>query len=214
MSALRKHATYANVMATIAVFLALGGGAYAALKLPANSVGSKQLRKRAVTPTKVAPATVALFKGQKGDKGDKGDSGPQGAQGPQGEQGAQGVQGVQGIQGIQGAPGPSNAYFNATTTGQSSVSISAGDYVLLGQCAFSSTNGAPISDTQTFSSSSTGDLGGSNVTVPANGEAEATGNAAVHLAQGTTMYNNCSIGLNNSVARNALTAIKVGTLTP
>jgi hypothetical protein len=35
-------------MATIAVFLALGGGAYAALKLPKNSVGPKQIKPNAV----------------------------------------------------------------------------------------------------------------------------------------------------------------------
>ena len=35
-------------MATIAVFVALGGGAYAAVKLPKNSVGPKQIAKNAV----------------------------------------------------------------------------------------------------------------------------------------------------------------------
>src|SRR3954465_14056474 len=59
-------------MATIAVFIALGGASYAAITLPKNSVGSKQLKKKAVTPKKVAPKTVKLFKGQKGDKGDRG----------------------------------------------------------------------------------------------------------------------------------------------
>jgi hypothetical protein len=43
---IRGQVTYANVMATIAVFLAMGGGAYAALK--ANSVGSKQIKPNAV----------------------------------------------------------------------------------------------------------------------------------------------------------------------
>ena len=35
--------TYANVMATVAVFIAIGGGAYAA-GLAKNSVGSKQIK--------------------------------------------------------------------------------------------------------------------------------------------------------------------------
>jgi hypothetical protein len=35
-------------MATIAVFLGLGGGAYAALTLPKNSIGPKQIKKNAV----------------------------------------------------------------------------------------------------------------------------------------------------------------------
>ena len=40
-------------MATIAVFIALGGGAYAATHLKKNSVGTKQLKKNAVTGAKV-----------------------------------------------------------------------------------------------------------------------------------------------------------------
>jgi hypothetical protein len=73
-----EQLTYANVMATAAVFLALGGGAYAAFKLPNHSVGSKQLKSGAVTPPKIAQSAITLFKGQKGDKGDKGDQGPVG----------------------------------------------------------------------------------------------------------------------------------------
>jgi hypothetical protein len=40
----RRHLTFANVLSVIAVFIALGGGAYAAVKLKANSVGSKQVK--------------------------------------------------------------------------------------------------------------------------------------------------------------------------
>jgi hypothetical protein len=43
LSRLRRHITYANVMATIAVFLAMGGGAYA-LSLPNNSVRSRHIK--------------------------------------------------------------------------------------------------------------------------------------------------------------------------
>ncbi len=35
--------TYANVVATVALFVALGGSSYAALELPANSVGQRQI---------------------------------------------------------------------------------------------------------------------------------------------------------------------------
>ena len=44
---LRPRITYANVMATLAMFIALGGGAYA-VTVPRNSVGSAQLKKNAV----------------------------------------------------------------------------------------------------------------------------------------------------------------------
>ena len=53
MGSLRGKLTYANVMATIAVFVALGGASYAAVKLPTNSVGTKQLKKNAVNGAKV-----------------------------------------------------------------------------------------------------------------------------------------------------------------
>ena len=45
--------TYANVMATVAVFIALGGTSYA-LTLPRNSVGAAQIRARAVRCVRVA----------------------------------------------------------------------------------------------------------------------------------------------------------------
>jgi hypothetical protein len=50
--------TYANVMATTAVFIALGGGAYAAIKLPANSVGTKQIKKNGVRGADLASGAV------------------------------------------------------------------------------------------------------------------------------------------------------------
>lgn len=47
------HSTYANVVATVALFVALGGGAYAATQLPAKSVGTRQIKDGAVTPSKL-----------------------------------------------------------------------------------------------------------------------------------------------------------------
>jgi hypothetical protein len=55
---MRPRLTYANVMATIAVFIAFGGVSYAAIKLPKNSVGTKQLKKNAVTGTKVKDGSL------------------------------------------------------------------------------------------------------------------------------------------------------------
>ena len=84
---MRRRLTYANVIATLALFLALNVGAYAAFKLPPNSVGSAQLKNKAVTPKKVSPAALKLFRGKKGEKGPqgaKGLPGPAGAQGPGG----------------------------------------------------------------------------------------------------------------------------------
>ncbi len=54
MRRIQSSLTYANVVATLALFIALGGASYAAVKLPKNSVGPDQLRKNAVTSSKVA----------------------------------------------------------------------------------------------------------------------------------------------------------------
>ena len=48
ISAARRHLTFANVMSVIAVFIALGGASYAAINLPKDSVGTKQLKKKSV----------------------------------------------------------------------------------------------------------------------------------------------------------------------
>ncbi len=59
MSPLRRHLTYANVVATLALFLVLSGGAaYAAAKLDKNSVGTKQLKNGAVTTAKLKNGSV------------------------------------------------------------------------------------------------------------------------------------------------------------
>lgn len=48
----------AMIVACVALFVALGGTSYAAIVLPANSVGTKQLKKSAVTGVKVKNATL------------------------------------------------------------------------------------------------------------------------------------------------------------
>jgi hypothetical protein len=63
---MRPKLTYANVMATIAVFIALGGASYAALKVPRNGVGAKQLKKNAVTTAKLKREAVTAAKVRKG----------------------------------------------------------------------------------------------------------------------------------------------------
>ena len=50
-----------NLIAYLALtmsFLALGGGAYAALSLPPNSVGARQIRNHSITPVKFDPSTI------------------------------------------------------------------------------------------------------------------------------------------------------------
>jgi hypothetical protein len=59
---MRRRLTFANITALVALFLALCGGSYAAVFLPANSVGAKQLKNGAVTANKLAPSAVTANK--------------------------------------------------------------------------------------------------------------------------------------------------------
>lgn len=56
---MRHPFSYANVVSTLCLFILLGGGAYAATKLPKNSVGSSQLKKNAVTGAKIKAGAVS-----------------------------------------------------------------------------------------------------------------------------------------------------------
>jgi hypothetical protein len=58
MRSFRPRLTYANVVSTLCLFLVLGGGAWAATKLPKNSVGTKQLKANAVTGAKVKDGSL------------------------------------------------------------------------------------------------------------------------------------------------------------
>ncbi len=58
MKSARRHLSYANVISTICLFILLGGGAYAAAKLPAKSVGTAQLKAGAVTGAKIKNGTI------------------------------------------------------------------------------------------------------------------------------------------------------------
>jgi hypothetical protein len=54
----RKHLSFANVTSMLALFIALGGSAYAAAQLPVNSVGKSQIRSSAVGKSEAARNAV------------------------------------------------------------------------------------------------------------------------------------------------------------
>ena len=59
MKHFRSRLTYANVVSSVALFLALGGAtAYAVNQLPPKSIGAKQLRPGAVTADKIRKNAV------------------------------------------------------------------------------------------------------------------------------------------------------------
>jgi hypothetical protein len=88
----RHHVTAGNVLATLALFVALGGTGYAAVKLPKDSVGSTQLRRNAVTSTKVKDRSLrqrdvssSELAALRGAAGSTGATGARGARGDRGD---------------------------------------------------------------------------------------------------------------------------------
>ncbi len=59
---IRARLTYSNVLATLAIFLAIGGGTFAIAALKKNSVGKKQLKKGAVVTKKVKDGAITEAK--------------------------------------------------------------------------------------------------------------------------------------------------------
>ena len=106
MRLLARHLR-SNAVAYLAIFVALGGTSYAAVAIPNNSVGNKQLKKDAVDTKKVKRGSLLRddFKSGQLPAGATGVDGIQGEKGLQGGQGLKGDQGDKGPGGDQGAPG-------------------------------------------------------------------------------------------------------------
>jgi hypothetical protein len=98
-SAIRKRVTPATVIATLALVMAMTGGAYAAGRYVITS------------PKQIKPSVLASLKGKTGTPGPGGPTGPAGAgtAGPQGPAGPTGATGPAGETGPAGAPGKDGA---------------------------------------------------------------------------------------------------------
>ncbi|MBN9621704.1 MAG: hypothetical protein J0H06_01945, partial [Actinobacteria bacterium] len=60
MSRIRKHLTYANVIATLALVLVVGGGsASAASQYGKETIGSRAIKKESIGPGKLTKAAKA-----------------------------------------------------------------------------------------------------------------------------------------------------------
>lgn len=84
------------VVSVLALFVALGGVATAAVDLPWNSVGNEQLKWSAVDSSKVANRSLKAIDFAQGQlpRGEQGDRGAKGAKGEKGEAGARGPAGA------------------------------------------------------------------------------------------------------------------------
>jgi hypothetical protein len=105
MSAARARLSFANVVSIMALFVALGGTAWA---ISANTVGSKQLKPNAVRNSDIAANAVTSPKVADGSLQSTDFAAgqlPAGAQGPAGDRGATGPAGVNGVNGADGTDG-------------------------------------------------------------------------------------------------------------
>jgi hypothetical protein len=105
---LRPKLTYANVVASLALFVALGGTSYAVGTLSKNSVKSENIGKEQVKAADIAKNAITSPKVKNGSllttdfKAGQLPAGPQGPAGDRGEKGPQGPRGLQGPVGISG----------------------------------------------------------------------------------------------------------------
>jgi hypothetical protein len=91
---LQERMTYANVTATIALFIVLGGTSFAAVTLPRNSVDASHIKAGAVRSSEVKDLSLEVKDlSTKARAALRGQAGPAGAQGPAGPQGPAGAQG-------------------------------------------------------------------------------------------------------------------------
>jgi hypothetical protein len=105
MTSLRKHLTYANVAATLALFFAMSGGALAANHYLITS--SKQIN----------PKVLRSLKGKTGKTGKTGPTGPTGVAAATGATGAKGETGKEGAAGKEGPAGSAVAYARVEANG-------------------------------------------------------------------------------------------------
>jgi hypothetical protein len=136
-----RRPSAALIVASISLFVALGGTSYAVTQLPKNSVGTKQIKKNAVTSVKIKNGTVAATDltpalltslglsstgaaGATGATGSKGEKGDTGATGPTGATGAAGATGPSGVVGYGWAR--NGGTVPLTTTDQTVLQLSTG----------------------------------------------------------------------------------------
>jgi Collagen triple helix repeat (20 copies) len=97
--------SYSNVLATIALFVALGGSSYAAVtQIARNSVSTTQVRDRSLLARDFKRGQ--LNRATAGPQGQAGEVGPAGVAGPEGPPGPAGPAGPAGAAGPVGQPGP------------------------------------------------------------------------------------------------------------
>jgi hypothetical protein len=214
LSRIRKRLTYANVMSSIAVFLVLGGAtAFAATELGKSTVGTKQLKKEAVTPAKLSAASKKTLTGAQGPVGPKGDKGDKGERGDPGTPGTPGVPGPIGPSDLYAAVGGSPTINTATVprTVLDSVTVPAGSYLVTSKLTAQPVGGSAELDCFLHYGSTDADTFYmvNATSIPMMGTAALTFGATTTVQTECKAFtNNVSVGINTA----KITALKVGTI--
>jgi hypothetical protein len=197
MSGLKTYLGRHHV-ALLALFVALGGTSYAAITLPANSVGSQQLKNRSIQRIDLAGKTIASLRGQRGMRG------------LQGPRGLQGLQGIQGVKGVGGDRGPSDAYHPAVALSDSVV-LPPGDYVLWGKARFYDQSFHAGTLECYLWTSTGGNLDSGIQSYPSIGDATVTIFAPAHFPSSGTARIDCSGSTTGVLAYPKVEAMRIGT---
>lgn len=204
----RLRPSPSTVIAMIALAVALGGTGYAAIVLPANSVGTKQLKASAVTSVKVKDGTLRVtdFKAGQIPAGPAGAAGPAGPAGPTGPSDA--------YSGFKN--GPVAAPSSLATVATLNVPV-AGKYVIVGKAwIFDNVNTGVLVQCQLVAGA---DSDTTRATLEGNTAGFVTASAlafnVVHefAGAGAVELKCNAFGVNVSIYDIKITAIKVGNLT-
>jgi hypothetical protein len=219
-----KHSRHpATVIAAVALFLALGGGAGA---YASGLISGSQIKDHSIAEKKLTKAAISALHGDRRKGGRPGPAGPAGPTGPAGPAGPAGATGPQGPAGPAGTSSAISDYENSSSLlnlfeagGRvATLTLPAGSYVLIGNTTIANTtdngpNDVGCSLTQT----GTTDLLDSNHSAT---DAATIDQTSLHLVaplttNGTTVHIDCvSSDDNNTWAGDThLVAIKVDSVT-
>lgn len=136
---IRHRPSPSMVVSILALIVALGGTSYAAIKLPKNSVGSKQIKNNAVTGAKVKTGSLSGsdIKNHSLTGSDLASGAiPAGAQGPVGPPGPKGDTGAKGDTG----DSPTQVLKRTANAGETITIATYGPFSLKGKCSGTTAN--------------------------------------------------------------------------
>jgi len=127
MSPRLRRPSPATVLASLALFVALGGtgvaqdafesavGKIKGKQIANNAITSKKVKNRSLRARDFRTSALAALKGPKGDKGDKGDKGEPGPQGPKGDRG------------VPGSAAPAGAIIQSKNSSNATIAVTAAE---------------------------------------------------------------------------------------